>query len=319
MGSCSSTGKGQSNPLDSHATAKNKIGMPLVGFGTYQLSVEQAEQSVCEALKAGFRHIDSAQGYNNEEGTGRGIKASGVAREEIFVTTKVMPGYVPWGMQEKKFDEVIEACKKSLADLQLDYCDLYLIHGPFASIRLEQWKALVEIKKLGLAKHIGVSNYNTARFKEIADAGLPLPEVNEVEFHPLCQQKELTKFMKENGVLPVAYSSLATASTWRTAEGQGGDKTAHLKEGCYKVQKEIADRLKVSEARLLLRWGLQRDYAVLTKSCNPDRIRENLDLFGNFRIGDDDVKKLDDLDKNEAVAWAANGVNPMALDVPLAA
>ena len=142
------------------ATSKNSLGMPLVGFGTYQLSTEQAEEAVALALQAGFRHIDSAEGYHNEEGTGKALAACGIPREEIFVTTKVFPGYTGWGMPEKGYEETLEACGKSLNALQLDYIDLYLIHVP-SSLRLEQWRALVELKKQGKVKHIGVSNFDT--------------------------------------------------------------------------------------------------------------------------------------------------------------
>mmetsp|Transcript_43479 Transcript_43479/g.84956 ORF Transcript_43479/g.84956 Transcript_43479/m.84956 type:complete len:419 (+) Transcript_43479:57-1313(+) len=300
------------------AATRSKIGMPMVGFGCYQLSQEQAESSVCEALKAGFRHIDSAEAYANEEGVGKGIKASGVDRKDIYVTTKVMPGYTGWGMEEKGFDATISACKASLEKLQLDYCDLYLIHGPLASTRVEQWKALIELKRLGLAKHIGVSNYNEKHFQEIADAGLEMPEANQVEFHPLCQYKELTKYMDDKGITRIAYSSLATLSTWRTGEGQGGEKSAHLKEEVQKVQKEVSERLGMDEAKLLLRWGMQRGYAVLTKSCNTERIKSNFDVFG-VSVPEADVEIINGLDKGTAVAWSANGINVMEVDVPLAA
>ncbi len=291
-------------------TTSNAIGMPLVGFGTYQLSDEQAELSVKEALKAGFRHIDSAEGYNNEVGAGKGIKAAGVAREEIFVTTKLFPGFQPWGAPEKTYEQTIETLKNQLLQLQLDYVDLYLIHAPLAELRLEQWRALVELKKMGLTRHIGVSNYNEERIKEIIDAGLPKPEANQVEFHPICAQIDLTRYMKENSIAPIAYSSLAPLSTWRTEEGQGGEVLAEIKNECQLVTKEIAAKLKVSEATLLLRWGMQHGYSVLTRSSKPERIRENFNVFG-FEIPGSDMERLNRLNQNQPIAWAANGLNPM--------
>jgi len=291
-------------------TSRNGIGMPLVGFGTYQLSSGQAELSVIEALKVGFRHIDSAEGYNNEEGTGKGIKAAGVAREEIFVTTKLFPGFKQWGAPEKTFDQTIETCKNQLKQLQLDYIDLYLIHAPLAELRLEQWRALVELKKLGLTRHIGVSNYNEERIKEMIDAGFAKPEANQVEFHPICAQVGLTHYMKENSIAPIAYSSLAPLSTWRAEEGQGGEVLSDIKKECQLVTKEIAARLKVSEAKLLLRWGLQHGYSVLTKSCKPERIRENFNVF-DFVIPSNDMDCLNQLNQDKPIAWAANGLNPM--------
>ena len=220
-------------------------------------------------------------------------------------------------MPEKGYDETIAACKEQLQQLRIDYIDLYLIHSPTASTRLEQWRAIVDLQKEGLVKHIGVSNYNAARLQEIADAGLPMPEVNEIEFHPLLQQAEMTKLMQEKSIVPVAYSSLATMSSWRQQEGQGGDVKADLKTDAQTVQAEIAKELAVSEAAVLLRWGMQRGYAVLTKSTNADRIKGNLDVFG-FELSDAQMEKINALDKNEYLAWAANGMNPMEVEVPLA-
>jgi 2,5-diketo-D-gluconate reductase A len=294
----------------------NNIKMPMVGFGTYQLSIDQAEFCVKEALEAGFRHIDSAEGYNNEEGTGKGIKAAGVARDDVFVTTKLFPGNKQWGAPEKTYEQTIETLKKQLKQLQLDYVDLYLIHAPLSELRLEQWNALVELKKLGLTRHIGVSNYNEERIKEILDAGLAKPEANQVEFHPICAQIELTRYMKENSIAPIAYSSLAPLSTWRIEEGQGGEVLAEKKEESQLLTKEIATKLKVSEAKLLLRWGLQHGYCVLTRSTKPERIRENLNLF-DFEIPDDDMERLNRLNQNQAFAWAASGLNPMEAAPPL--
>jgi 2,5-diketo-D-gluconate reductase A len=296
--------------------SRNSIGMPLVGYGTYQLSVSQAEACVAEALKAGFRHIDSAEGYQNEEGTGKGIKASGIPREDIFITTKLFPGYEAWGAPEKTYEQTIETLKTQLQQLRLDEVDLYLIHAPFASLRLEQWQALMDLKKQGLTKHIGVSNYNREQISEIIADDLDMPEVNQVEFHPICARQELTPFMRQNGIEPVGYSSLAPLSTWRIEEGQGGEVLSEIKTQCQQVAKEVAAKLGVSEAKLLLRWGLQQGYAVLTKSCQPERIKENLALY-DFSIPDEDMNRLNSLDLQTPLAWAANGVDPMQIAAPL--
>jgi 2,5-diketo-D-gluconate reductase A len=291
-------------------STRNGIGMPLVGFGTYQLAIDQAEFCVKEALQAGFRHIDSAEGYNNEEGTGKGIKAAGVSRDDIFVTTKLFPGYKQWGAPEKTYEQTIITLKNQLQQLQLDHVDLYLIHAPLAELRLEQWRALVDLKKSGLTRHIGVANYNEERLKEILDARLAKPEADQVEFHPLCAQLDLTGYLREHSIAPIAYSSLAPLSTWRAEAGQGGEVHAGIKKECQSVTREIAAKLKVAEAKVLLRWGLQRGYCVLTKSSRPERIRENLNLF-DFEIPQADMERLNRLNQNQAFAWAANGLNPM--------
>lgn len=290
--------------------SRNEIDMPLVGFGTYQLSTEEAEKSVTEALKAGYRHIDSAEGYNNEEGTGRALSASGLSRDDFFITTKLLPGNKQWGVPEKTYEQTIETLKKQLTDLQLDHVDLYLIHAPLAELRLEQWKALVALKKLGLTKHIGVSNYNEARIKEILNAGLPIPEANQIEFHPINTQSNLSKYMSENSIAPIAYSSLAPLANWRMAEGQGGEVLAEKKQDAQVVINEVANELAVSQAKLLLRWGLQHGYSILTRSTNLMRIQENIDLF-DFEIPQSHMDRLDQLNQDQPFAWAANGLNPM--------
>ena len=290
--------------------SRSSINMPLVGFGTYQLTTEQAEASVSEALRAGYRHVDSAEGYENETGTGRAIAAAGIARNELFVTTKLFPGNAQWGAEEKTYQSTIDTLERQLTDLQLDYVDLYLIHAPLAASRLEQWEALVELKECGLAKHVGVSNYDEALIREITDAGLPTPEANQVEFHPLNAQPQLSRFMAEAGIAPIGYSALAPLSNWRTAEGQGGEVLAEKKQAAQAVLGEVAEELGVSEAKLLLRWGLQHGYSILTRSSNPSRIRSNIDVFG-FDIPAEQLACLDALNQNQPFAWAANGLDPM--------
>ena len=165
-------------------------------------------------------------------------------------------------------------------------------------------------------RHIGVSNYNEESIKEILDAGLVKPEANQIEFHPICAQIDLTKFMLKNSIAPIAYSPLAPLSSWRIEKGQGGEVLAEIKKECQLVMSEIAAKLKVSEAKVLLRWGLQHGYCVITKSSKPERIRENLDIF-DFEIPDNDMERLNMLNQNQAIAWAANGLNPMQAAPPL--
>jgi 2,5-diketo-D-gluconate reductase A len=291
-------------------SACNGLGMPLMGFGPYQLTIDQAELCVKEALKTGFRQIDSAESYNNEEGVGKGLKAAGIKRDDIFITTKLFPGYKVWGAPEKNYKQTIDTLKRQLMQLQLEYVDLYLIHAPLSELRLEQWNALMELKKSGLTGHIGVSNYAETQIKEILDAGLEKPEVNQIEFHPICAQTDLMKYLKENSIIPVAYSPLAPLSSWRVEKGQGGEVLSEIKKESQSVIKEIAAKLKVTEARLLLRWVLQHGYSAITKSGKAERIRENFDVF-DFDIPGDDMERLNRLNQNQAIAWAASGINPM--------
>jgi len=294
--------------------------MPAIGFGTFQLSEDEAEASVYEALKAGFRHIDTAEGFNNETGTGLGIakflkeQEGKTTRKNIYVTTKLFPGNPAWGAPEKDYRATLDSIRGQLEKLQLAYVDLYLIQAPFAGLRLEQYKALIEAKRLGLVKRIGVSNYNQKHLQEIINAKLPMPEANQIEFHPLHQHKELTKFMDEKKIAKIGYSSLATLPTWRkSGEGQGGELMEETKVEAQKVQKAIAAKHGVSEARVLLRWGIQRGYAVLARSTKPEHIKENLDVFG-FALDVVDVDKLNACNKNQYLAWLQQGFDPIELD-----
>ncbi|MBN1499814.1 MAG: aldo/keto reductase [Spirochaetes bacterium] len=298
------------------ASSLSGIGMPFAGFGTYQLTADQAEFCVKEALNAGFRHIDSAEAYNNEEGTGRGIKTAGIPREKIFITTKVFPGYRQWDIPDKNGVQTIETLKNQLRKLELDYVDLYLIHAPLSELRLEQWQALTELKKSGLTKHIGVSNFGIEQINEILNAGLEKPEANQIEFHPLCNRSGLTDYMRNKSISPVAYSPLAPLSGWRIEEGQGGNVLTETRKPSRSVIRETAAELHVSEAAMLLRWGIQHGYSVITKSSKPERIRENLKAY-DFEIPESCMKRLDMLNRNQPIAWAASGINPMDAAPPV--
>lgn len=286
-------------------------GLPFVGFGTYLIANEDAPGAVAAAIEAGYRHIDTAAGYHNEAGVGegirRGLSACGLERADIFVTTKLWPGNPAWGDTPKGYDETISAFETSLAGLGLGYVDLYLIHAPSGGAeRVNEWRALLDLKEQGKARAVGVSNYTEAHIEEIRAAGLRVPEYNQIELHPWSQKPELRAFMAENGIAPIAYSSLVPLSTWRAEPGQESAKTPEMQavgadeESPFKV---MAKKYGVTEAQVLLRWGVQKGFAVLPKSLNPERMRENIDLFG-FEIDAADMALIDGMDRGDGVAWA---------------
>ncbi|MBN2011539.1 aldo/keto reductase [candidate division KSB1 bacterium] len=291
-----------------YITLKHNMKLPMVGFGTYLINDNDVQSLVYQAIRSGYRHIDTAEGYGNEHGVGLGIKAAlselGISREEIFVTTKLYPGNEAWGQPLKTHESIIESLQASLARLQLDYVDLYLIHAPFARTkRLEQWKALLELQRQGKARAIGVSNFSEAHIEEIKAAGLPLPDANQIELHPWSQKPELVAYLTRNNIAIIAYSNLVPLSSWRNVEGQASAKTDQMKaDGADSPFKAMATKYGVSEAQLLLRWGVQNGYAVLPKSANAERIRQNIDLFG-FEIDAADMAAIAKMDRGDGVAW----------------
>lgn len=289
----------------------NNIRMPMVGFGTYLIQDGDVQSLVHQAIRSGYRHVDTAEAYGNEKGAGLGIKTAveevGISREEIFVTTKLWPGNEAWGHPPKTYDATLDSLQASLAKLQLDYVDLYLIHAPFAQAqRLEQWKALVELQRQGKIRALGVSNFSEAHIEEIKAAGLPLPDANQIELHPWSQKPDLVSYLTRNDIAIIAYSSLVPLSSWRDVEGQASAKTEQMKadgadsDSPFKV---MAKKYGVSEAQVLLRWGIQKGYAVLPKSTTAERIRQNIDLFG-FEIDDEDMAAIAKMDRGEGVAWS---------------
>lgn len=281
--------------------------IPAVGFGTYLISNDDAEGAIMSAIAAGYRHIDTASGYRNEESVGAGIRngleAEGLSRTELFVTAKLWPGNPAWGDAPKTGTQTIAECNASLSRLGLDYVDLYLIHAPYGGdMRLEQWRALLELQASGKVRSVGVSNFNESHLDEIAAAGLPMPDANQIELHPWSQKPGLLAQMAKHDIAPIAYSSLVPLSTWRTEPGQDSAKTDEMKAD-NTAFKDMAEKYGVSEAQLLLRWGVQNGYAVLPKSLNPERMRQNLDLF-TFTIDDADMAQMATMDRGEGVAWA---------------
>jgi 2,5-diketo-D-gluconate reductase A len=295
----------QSFPLN------NDIQIPAVGFGTYLISGEDAPKAVRGAISNGYLHIDTAAAYRNEEAVGVGIRAgleeAGIPRDAIFVTAKLWPGNPAWGDAPKTYQQTIAECEASLKKLGMDYVDLYLIHAPYGgSERIAQWRALLALKASGKARAIGVSNYTPTHLDEIKRAGLPMPDANQIELHPWSQKPDLLAYMADNEIAPIAYSSLVPLSTWRVQEGQDSAKTDAMRadgDNAASPFKAMAVKYDVSEPQLLLRWGVQSGFAVLPKSLNPGRMRQNIDLF-SFSIDEADMTQIGTLDRGESVAWA---------------
>jgi len=287
-----------------------EIEIPYVGFGTYLIPNDEAPAAVREAIRAGYRHVDTAEFYQNEEGVGAGIgqalEAEGLSRGELFVTTKLWPGNAAWGQTPKTTESTIASLNESLERLKLDYVDLYLIHAPFdRDQRLAQWRGLITLKEQGKARAVGVSNFNVTHIEELKAAGLPLPQANQIELHPWSQKPELVRYLAENGITPIAYSSLVPLSTWRTAPGHDSAKNDEMKSHGKQADspfKAMAAKYNVSEAQVLLRWAIQKGYPVLPKSTNPERIRQNADVF-SFSIDDGDMAVIEKLDRGDGVAW----------------
>ena len=302
-----------------HVQLQNNVQMPIVGFGTYLISNEDIAPVISAAITTGYRHIDTAEGYQNEEGVGKGIQASIdegiVTREELFITTKLWPGNVNWGETPKNFDATIESLNLSLARMQLDYVDLYLIHAPIQKKqRLEQWKALMELQKQGKVRAIGVSNFTQEHIEDIIAADLSLPVINQIELHPWSQKPELVSYLKEKGIVSVAYSSLVPLSTWRDVAGQDSAKTVEMqadgKKGASPLKK-MSTKYGVSESQLLLRWGVQKGFPIIPKSINLERMKQNLNVF-DFQIDEQDMAEISTMDRGEGVAWAVGDPSKLA-------
>lgn len=281
--------------------------IPAVGFGTYLISNDEAKAAVSTAISVGYRHIDTAEAYGNEEGVGLGlqdgIRRTGLSRADIFVTTKLWPGFPQRGIPAKSAAETIRDFGISLQKLGLDYLDLYLIHAPFGGeLRCEQWQALTELRASGKVRAIGVSNFNPTHIDELRQAGLPTPDANQIELHPWCQRPDFIAYLAEHDIAPIAYSSLAPLSTWRVKPGQDSAKSDRMRA----EQSEfagLASRYGVSEAQLLLRWAVQKGFAVLPKSLDERRMKENIDLF-SFELEEEEMATIAAMDRGQPIAWA---------------
>lgn len=259
-------------------TLNNGVKMPILGFGVYQIpDPEECENAVYEALSAGYRLIDTAAGYLNEEAVGRAIRRSGIPREELFITTKI------W-VQDAGYESAKLAFAKSLKKLQLDYLDLYLIHQPFGDY-YGTWRAMEELYREGSIKAIGVSNFMPDRLMDLMVHNEIVPAVNQIETHPFYQQIESAAFMKEQGVQHQSWAPFA--------EGRN-----HMFSN--EVLTWIAEKHNKSVAQIILRWLVQRDIVVIPKSVRKDRIVENFDIF-DFALSADDMEQISTLDTRESL------------------
>ena len=246
--------------------------MPSVGIGTYLLSPDEAEASVKEALKVGYRLIDTANAYQNERAVGRAIKASGIPREEIFVETKLWPSVYT--------DP--EAINKTLKRLDLEYIDLLLLHQP-AGDYITGYKMMETALKEGKVKSIGISNFYDERLDNLLNNAEIKPAVTQVETHPYYPQTEMKEKLNEYGT---------KIQAWFPLGGRGNDSV--LTED---IIKELANKYGKSPAQIILRWHNQKGVIVIPGSKNPEHIKDNLNIF-DFEISEEDMKKIDELDKN---------------------
>ena len=288
--------------------SKNHI-VPRIGLGTYNMNSQEAEDMSYAAIKYGYRHIDTAAVYRNEDGVGRALKRiyedTDLKRSDLTITTKLWPGGLVKVDRVKNNVGAIKSLDKSLRNLDEDYVDLYLIHSPHAkNKRLEQWETLLTQQEQGKVKNIGVSNWGINHIEELNDKGYPLPSANQIEIHPWSQKPELVSYLKENDIDIIAYSSLVPLSTWRHKDGENSLKTDEMYKDGNDLEspfKKMASKYDVTEAQVLLKWALQLGYAILPKSIQIDRMQENFEL--DFGIDDEDMNLIEQLDRGGSVTW----------------
>ena len=266
-------------------TLNNGVKIPILGFGVFQITdLEACESSIIEAINCGYRLVDTASSYHNEIAVGKAIKKCDVPREELFITTKL------W-VQDVSYEKAKKAFYKSLEKLQLEYLDMYLIHQPYNDI-FGAWRAMEELYEEGLIKAIGVCNFSPDRLVDLSINSKIKPAINQIETHPMCQQIEPHKILKEENIQHQSWGPFA--------EG---------KDGIFENEllKNIGKEYNKSIAQVILRWLIQRDIVVIPKSVSKQRIIENIDVF-DFELTDDDMSKIVTLDKNQSSFFNHNDV-----------
>ncbi len=270
--------------LHSKITLNNGTKIPILGFGTWKIAPgPSAQNAISHALDTGFRHIDTARIYLNEKSIGKAIAKSSVDRKDIFLTTKLWNSDQGYGKTLKAFD-------KSLSRLGQEYVDLYLMHWPVPELRLETWRAMVEIYKSGRAKAIGVSNFTEEHLAELLSHTDVVPAVNQVEFHPFLYQKILQQYCNDNKIILTAYSPLT-----------------HGRRLQDPMLSEIAAKHAKSVVQVMLRWNLQLGNVVLVKSTQESRMQENINVF-DFELDAKDMQKIENLNENYRTCWDPTGM-----------
>ena len=263
------------------------VSVPQLGFGVWQVPEDEVDSAVATALEVGYRHIDTARIYANEEGVGRALAASGLPRDDVFVTTKV------WNDDHHRVREAFDA---SMERLGLDVLDLFLIHwpAPGQDAYVDAWRQLLELQESGRVRSVGVCNFHVPHLERLLDETGVLPSINQIELHPYLQQEELRTFHAEHGIVTEAWSPLASGKEVL------GDATIT----------QIAAKHGVTPARAIIRWHLQLGNVVIPKSVTPSRIAENFDVFG-FELDADDLQAIAALDRgmrtgpNPDAFWAS--------------
>lgn len=259
----------------------NDVEMPILGFGVFQITdPEECEQVVYDAIQTGYRLIDTAASYLNEEAVGRGIKRSGIPREELFITTKL------W-VQDTGYEATKQAFENSLKRLQVDYLDLYLIHQPYGDVH-GSWRAMEDLYREGKVRAIGVSNFQDDRLMDIIVHNEITPAVNQVETHPFHQQIESVDFMKENNVQAEAWGPFA----------EGKNDMFH-----NETLASIGEKYNKSVAQVVLRWLTQRDIVTIPKTVRKERMEENLNIF-DFELSKEDMKEITTLNQKESLFFS---------------
>jgi 2,5-diketo-D-gluconate reductase A len=253
------------------------VEMPVLGFGVFQIPADDTEQAVIAALETGYRSIDTARSYMNEEAVGRALTAGGIPRDELFITTKL------W-VEDQGEEKARRAFEASLERLGLDYLDLYLIHQPFGDY-YGSWRAMEELHRQGLARAIGVSNFYPDRLVDLIEHSETPPAINQVECHPFFQRADYQELMRERGVQIESWGPFA--------EGRNNlfsDPTLS----------EIGEAHGKSVAQVVLRWLVQRGVVVVQKSVRPERMRENIDVF-DFELKDEEMERIAGMDRGESL------------------